>query len=191
MAIKSKGRGTAAAFGLLLLLAGLVGGGVLYWQSVNRAVRGRRRLCASADRVYDDASVHRDRHVLRVRGPRPRGRGAGRGLRTVGRPGSDVCLRADGARRPGRAEGRAESVVRHRRPRRNFGGAVRGDGVGRIRDRGRRGRSCRSWRRSAATRMTVSMTCASGRSSWRSSVSCWVRSCWCWRATARSMLPAS
>jgi hypothetical protein len=36
MAIKSKGRGTAAAFGLLLVISGLFGGGVLYWQSVNR-----------------------------------------------------------------------------------------------------------------------------------------------------------
>ncbi len=34
MGIKSKGRGTAAAFGLLLLFAGLVGGGVLYFLSV-------------------------------------------------------------------------------------------------------------------------------------------------------------
>jgi hypothetical protein len=36
MAIKSKGRGTAAAFGLLLLFAGLVGGAVLYMLSVRR-----------------------------------------------------------------------------------------------------------------------------------------------------------
>ena len=33
---KSRGRGTAATFGLLLLFAGLVGGGVLYVMSVNR-----------------------------------------------------------------------------------------------------------------------------------------------------------
>lgn len=36
MAIKSKGRGTAAAFGLLLLFAGLIGGGLLYWSSIQR-----------------------------------------------------------------------------------------------------------------------------------------------------------
>ena len=36
MARKSKGRGTAAAFGMLLLFAGLVGGGVLYMRSVSR-----------------------------------------------------------------------------------------------------------------------------------------------------------
>lgn len=36
MAIQSKGRGTAAAFGLLLLVAGLVGGGLLYAESVRR-----------------------------------------------------------------------------------------------------------------------------------------------------------
>ncbi len=36
MARKSKGRGTAAAFGLLLLFAGLVGGGVLFASSVRR-----------------------------------------------------------------------------------------------------------------------------------------------------------
>jgi hypothetical protein len=36
MGIKSRGRGTAAAFGLLLLFAGLIGGGVLYVLSVRR-----------------------------------------------------------------------------------------------------------------------------------------------------------
>lgn len=36
MARKSKGRGTAAAFGLLLLFAGLIGGAVLYMLSVRR-----------------------------------------------------------------------------------------------------------------------------------------------------------
>lgn len=36
MAIKSKGRGTAATVGLLLLLAGLVGGGVLFAMSLRR-----------------------------------------------------------------------------------------------------------------------------------------------------------
>ncbi len=56
MARKSKGRGTAAAFGMLLLLAGLVGGGVLFALSIRRptqAVEGFARAPVGCTTTLD------------------------------------------------------------------------------------------------------------------------------------------
>jgi len=56
MARKSKGRGTAATFGLLLLFGGLIGGGVLYALSVRRpaeAVAGFARAPVGCETTLD------------------------------------------------------------------------------------------------------------------------------------------
>ena len=63
-----RGRGTAAAFGFILLFAGLIGGGVLFVLSHAAPRQGGRELRPRRCRVHDDARVQQDRDVLRLRG---------------------------------------------------------------------------------------------------------------------------